>query len=641
MQYRAEIDGLRALAVIPVILFHAGFEIFSGGFVGVDVFFVISGYLITTIILNDIEKNQFSVIHFYERRARRILPALFFVMLACIPFAWIWMLPEDMKNFSQSLFAVSFFASNILFFRESGYFDNSSEEKPLLHTWSLAVEEQFYVFFPIFIILIWRFGKNRVFWIIFFLALISLVLSEWGWRNNATKNFYLTPSRVWELFAGSIAALYVQKKGVKKNDFLASAGIAAIILSVFVFDEQTPSPSIYILLPVLGAVLLVLFGKQETFVGKLLSSKAFVLMGLISYSTYLWHQPLFAFARIRLHEPEGIIFLLLALLSMCFAYISWRFIEQPFRGINSIVQKRSTIFAISICGIIFFSTFGLLGHFSDGFKNSSEFREQLSKLEKRIEVNNGMSDDCEVKFNLSKNCANSESPTLLLWGDSYAMHLYQGIYASNPELKIRQHTSSNCSPIIGISRFNPLKDFGHSSALDCINFNNDVFSWLKKNKSVEHVILSSPFNWVGFDKIMDINNSIYDNNFDLTIAYFIETIEKIKSLGVEVVVVSPTPSAEFNIGKCLIKNLRFDSYNNCNFKLSKDSFNNMFFHEIKNSVNVYWLYKDICREGLCYAKSNKTIIYRDAGHLSKEGSYLTGKSNHWYSKMVALASEKD
>ena len=167
MKYRPEIDGLRALAVIPVILFHAGFEIFSGGFVGVDVFFVISGYLITSIIIEDLENSRFNLLHFYERRARRILPALFFIMIFCFPFALVWMLPNQMKDFSQSLIAVSLFVSNLLFWVEDGYFGPNSEEKPLLHTWSLAVEEQFYLLFPIFLIFAWRFGRNKVFWMIF------------------------------------------------------------------------------------------------------------------------------------------------------------------------------------------------------------------------------------------------------------------------------------------------------------------------------------------------------------------------------------------------------------------------------------------------------------------------------------------
>jgi peptidoglycan/LPS O-acetylase OafA/YrhL len=163
MIYRREIDGLRAIAVVPVILFHAGVTVFSGGYVGVDVFFVISGYLITSILIGELEQGNFSIARFYERRARRILPALFFVMLCCIPFAWMWMLPSELKDFSQSIAAVVFFASNVLFWREEGYFAPTAELKPLLHTWSLAVEEQYYLLFPVFLLLAWRFGRNRVF----------------------------------------------------------------------------------------------------------------------------------------------------------------------------------------------------------------------------------------------------------------------------------------------------------------------------------------------------------------------------------------------------------------------------------------------------------------------------------------------
>ena len=198
MKYRTEIDGLRALAVVPVILFHAGFELFSGGFVGVDIFFVISGYLITSLLIEDIEKDRFSILSFYERRARRILPALFLVMLVCIPLAWTWMLPSQMQEFSHSLIAVCLFVSNILFWRETGYFGAAAEEKPLLHTWSLAVEEQYYVFFPLFLFFFWRFGKSNVFWLVVILTACSLALSEWAWRNAAMANFYLAPTRAWE-----------------------------------------------------------------------------------------------------------------------------------------------------------------------------------------------------------------------------------------------------------------------------------------------------------------------------------------------------------------------------------------------------------------------------------------------------------
>ena len=190
MQYRREIDGLRALAVIPVILFHAGFEAFSGGFVGVDVFFVLSGYLITTIILSDLELGKFSLLNFYERRARRILPALFLVILVSIPFAWAWLLPTDMRDFSQSLVAVATFTSNILFWRESGYFDEAAELKPLLHTWSLSVEEQFYVLYPLFLLLFWRFGKRILLVLVGLTFIASLTLAQWGVQNYPVPTFF-------------------------------------------------------------------------------------------------------------------------------------------------------------------------------------------------------------------------------------------------------------------------------------------------------------------------------------------------------------------------------------------------------------------------------------------------------------------
>ena len=359
MKYRTEIDGLRALAVVPVILFHAGFDLFSGGFIGVDVFFVISGYLITTILIEDIEHKRFSILSFYERRARRILPALFFVMLICIPFAWMWMLPSQMKDFSQSLVAVSLFASNILFWRESGYFGPAVEKKPLIHTWSLAVEEQYYVLFPIFLILAWRFGKNRVFWMIVVMAAISLLLSEWGWRNKASANFYLAPTRAWELFAGSIAAFIVQKQGVRKNNFLALLGLSAIIFSTFAYDKSTPFPSVYTLVPVLGAFLLILFAEKETLTAKLLGTKVFVSIGLISYSAYLWHQPLFAFARIRMFDqPSLLLMLVLSMSSLLLAYLSWKYIEQKFRVRKCLSSK--SILRLSFIILMGFITFGLL-----------------------------------------------------------------------------------------------------------------------------------------------------------------------------------------------------------------------------------------------------------------------------------------
>lgn len=429
MKYRPEIDGLRALAVIPVILFHAGFEIFSGGFVGVDVFFVISGYLITSIIIEDLEHSRFNLLHFYERRARRILPALFFIMIFCFPFALVWMLPNQMKDFSQSLIAVSLFVSNFLFWVEDGYFGPNSEEKPLLHTWSLAVEEQFYLLFPIFLIFAWRFGRNKAFWMIFIMAAISFFLCEnikWGWEEKLVAKFYLAPTRAWELLIGSITAFIIKKKGLKKNNFFAICGLVAIIFSIFIYSESTPFPSIYTTLPVFGSTLLILYGEKETLVARILSTKIFVGLGLISYSAYLWHQPLFAFTRIRLlKQPPEFLMICLSILSIIIAFFTWKFIEKPFR--NPIFLSRKKIFITSLLGAVIFILVGLLGHLSNGFKE--RFSEEDRKF--LAQINHENNSEYVVKiFNSLKmrDWEEGDKKKVFLVGDSFSQDLTNAIY---------------------------------------------------------------------------------------------------------------------------------------------------------------------------------------------------------------------
>lgn len=371
MDYRREIDGLRALAVLPVILFHAGFEIFSGGFVGVDVFFVISGYLITTIILAELEQGKFSIVNFYERRARRILPALFLVMLVCIPFAWCWLLPSDLKDFSQSLVATSVFASNILFWRERGYFDTAAELKPLLHTWSLAVEEQYYVLFPLFLILFWKLGKR---WILVTLGLVllaSLALAQWAAYAKPTAAFYLLPTRGWELLIGAFAAFYLSQPNRKDfgnglSEFGGWLGVVLIFYAVFTYSKATPFPGFHALVPTLGTVLIILFATQQTIVGRFIGNKAFVGIGLISYSAYLWHQPLFAFARSYTFNLLSIqLTTTLIFLSFILAVMSFKYVETPFRVKSKISQIR--FFPLSLIGMMFFIFVGAVGHLKDGF----------------------------------------------------------------------------------------------------------------------------------------------------------------------------------------------------------------------------------------------------------------------------------
>lgn len=374
MEYRKEIDGLRALAVVPVIFFHAGISWFSGGFVGVDIFFVISGYLITTILLAEHEAGSFSLLKFYERRARRILPALFCVMLVSLPFAWFWMLPDQLKEFSQSELAVSAFASNILFWKQSGYFDASAELKPLLHTWSLAVEEQYYVLFPLLLAFFWRFGKG---WfglrsLFLLIAVASLLLSQSMVNTDSAFAFYLLPTRAWELLVGAMIPLLwtVQQRAdtsLMARQLLSALGLMLIVYAIFCYDRHTPFPSFYALVPTIGAALVITFADAPTIVAKILSLRWVAGVGLVSYSTYLWHQPVLAFFRIKTTHTELPTYLLLPYLMLVFvlAYLSYKFVEQPFRSKARV--SRNKIFFLALLGTVFFAGIGFFGHSSNGF----------------------------------------------------------------------------------------------------------------------------------------------------------------------------------------------------------------------------------------------------------------------------------
>ena len=364
--YRPEIDGLRALAVIPVVLCHAGLEAFSGGYVGVDVFFVISGFLITGILLEELSLDSFSFIRFYERRARRILPALLAVVIASVPFAWLWMLPEAMENFGQSIVATLLFSNNILLFLTSGYWDLAAEFKPLLHTWSLGVEEQYYLIFPVILTYAFRRGRTKALVTVVALAVLSFVIGELSWRNDPKTSFWLSHTRAWELLLGSVAAFFVRRNPSQGNSYLSAAGLACILCSIWIYDSTTPFPSYFALLPCLGTVLILLYADATTLTARILSVRALVGIGIISYSVYLWHQPIFAFSRVYFRdEPQLMTNLSLALLTLPLSIFSWKFIEQPFRNAGSVRTKSLLVWFLVPGFLLIF--FGASAHFSHGF----------------------------------------------------------------------------------------------------------------------------------------------------------------------------------------------------------------------------------------------------------------------------------
>lgn len=360
MHYRSEIDGLRALAVLPVIAYHAGFAGFSGGLVGVDIFFVISGYLITSILLDELATQKFSLLDFYERRIRRILPALFFVLACTAAVAGWLLLPHEQAAFGRSLMAVIVFASNILFWKESDYFATESEYIPLLHTWSLAVEEQYYVIFPLLLAFLWKFGRKPIYLSLGLLTLIGLVTCEWLWRVDAGANFYLLPSRFWELLMGALAAVYLKNHQLQAgwtSQLFSALGIVLVLGSIFFLNTSLPFPSSYALFPTVGATLIILFAAPTNLAGQLLALKPLVFVGLISYSAYLWHQPLLVFARMQPYiEPNLWLMAAMAVSSLLLAWLSWRYIERPFR--NKQQFTRPQIFMFAAIGSLLFLGLG-------------------------------------------------------------------------------------------------------------------------------------------------------------------------------------------------------------------------------------------------------------------------------------------
>lgn len=390
VKYRREVDGLRALALIPVILFHAGFQVFRGGFVGVDIFFVISGYLITSIILEDLQRHQFSIVKFYERRARRILPALFTVMAASSIFAYLWMLPDELKNFGESVVATTLFSNNLLLAFTSSYWSLASEFKPLLHTWSLGVEEQFYLLFPLLLIFCWAFLRKRIGLAFAVLAALSFVLACWGAYDSPDTSFYILPARAWELLAGAATGHYLCQReplhaGNWKTHVLSLAGLLLLVVSVFVVPKDESTSQIFTVFPVIGTVLVILAASGENAVGRFLGSRVMVGVGLISYSCYLWHQPLLAFARVySRNAPGALLRLLLVATAFVLSYFSWKFIEQPCRDHRKV--PRNALFGTALAISLLFVVFGLFLNRSYGAISRIYDPRQIpiSALDKRI-----------------------------------------------------------------------------------------------------------------------------------------------------------------------------------------------------------------------------------------------------------------
>ena len=352
--HRQEIDGLRAVAVLPVIWHHAALPGLPGGFLGVDVFFVISGYLITGILVADLSADRFSIGRFYERRVRRLLPALIFTLLFSLPLAIWLLLPGQLVKFGESLLSVTLFLSNVYFWQSTNYFAESASLQPLLHTWILAVEEQFYLFFPLVLWMLYGRSRSALVTVLITATVVSFAISIWASHAMPVANFYLLPTRAWELLVGALCVFL----GSKAEDvpggiaaLLAAVGLVMIISAMIVLDDSWGLPSYPTLMVVAGTSFIIVFARSgQGLIGRLLIVRPIVGVGLISYSAYLFHQPLMAFARIGWPDLTGPVLMgFLAFATLVFAAVSWRFVEQPFRRKSGpILASNRGVFTLGI-----------------------------------------------------------------------------------------------------------------------------------------------------------------------------------------------------------------------------------------------------------------------------------------------------
>lgn len=503
MNYRPEIDGLRAVAVLAVVLFHST-DRFTGGYVGVDVFFVISGFLITSLIWKDLESGRFTFIGFWERRARRIVPALVVTTIATLVAGWLLLLPADFDNLGQASAAQAAFAANFHYYWDSGYFSGAAEEKPLLHTWSLAVEEQFYLLVPL---LLWGMfrsvmlrGRTAVISVLATGFILSLALSVYGVSRDPSATFYLLPTRAWELLLGSlIAFLPASSQSLPRKtmrEVSALTGLSLILVSVFFYTPQTPFPGFAALPPCFGAALIIWGnGLGPTVIGSILSTRPVVFVGLISYSLYLWHWPFLAFSKYLSPEPLGFGHrAALVGLGFLFATLSWKYVETPFRK-RKLGASRKAVFAFAGSGLAVVLGCGLVCVVMQGFPHrfSAEALKFAAATSDQAFFGKNLTTEDIVSGKLLPIGVQDPllRPAVFVWGDSFAQAALPAVDALLKERGLAGIAATHeATP--------PVLDWFSSNWFglreDSITYNNAVLSNIRSQR-VPDVILVANWGW--------------------------------------------------------------------------------------------------------------------------------------------------
>jgi peptidoglycan/LPS O-acetylase OafA/YrhL len=661
LKYRPEIDGLRAIAVIAVLIYHANFlisgkQFLSGGYLGVDVFFVISGYLITLILLKEMQANSFSYVSFYERRARRILPALFVILTISTFAAWFLLSPLLFKNYSGSLSSTAVFGSNFFFWNDTGYNAEASEYKPLLHTWSLAVEEQFYIVFPLILFIVWRYVAQYLLAVLTGIFVISLAYASWINQEDANSAFYLITARAWQLMAGALLAHFEFSHGRDQSPLLGILapviGLLMILGSLFLFNQTTSHPGFLTLIPVAGTMMIIRYTQPSGYFFKILGNRGLTSIGLISYSLYLWHIPVFSFERIKSQtEATPLDKLDWIGLSILLATITFWLVEKPFRNKQRI--HTGTIWIGSGVGISVFMAFGLYGYYSEGiparlpsFIGKIAVAEQISSL-----PYGDHGAICGPRDFSSGNCrftgGNDSLYTLVTVGDSHIGSLHKPIHDRISALAaFMPLTKGRCLFVLDLERIS-------GKARMCeTEFNQKRLAKILEQKN--------PLVVTGGRLPLQIESSRFNNqeggiepgndhptlvkpgakadrpaNMDSIKQAFSATAKQLLENNVKLVLVYPIPEVGWHVPRKLtsmVRGKQFHELVTLNSRSPLTTSHAVFKERTRRSYEVYdnipdhenllriYPEKLLCRNGRCHTHSDNTIYYRDDDHLSYDGA---------------------